>query len=83
MICSTGIAGSEGKIWQDNRRFTLFHLRDLGLGKSRIEDTIMTEVSALIEHLNKKLDQPCELSWIINVAILNIIWGMIACKLVV
>ena len=78
----TGIVSSEGKVWQDNRRFALTNLKDLGLGKSRLEDTIMMEVSALLEQLDKKLDKPCELSWIINVAVLNIIWGMIACKLI-
>ena len=76
-----GIGASEGKVWQDNRRFTLHHLKDLGFGKSRLEDTIKLEVSALLEQLDKSLGKPCELSWIINVAILNIIWGMIACKL--
>ena len=40
----------------------------------------MIEVSDLIEQFDKKLGQPCELSWMINVAILNIIWGLIACK---
>ena len=80
LINITGILGSDSKIWQDNRRFALAHLRDLGLGKSKLEDTIMIEVSALIEQFDKKLGQPCELSWMINVAILNIIWGLIACK---
>ena len=50
------------------------------MGKSRLEDTIMVEVSALLEQLDKKLDKPCELSWILNVAILNVIWGLIACE---
>ena len=76
----TGIVTAESKTWQDNRRFALFHLRDLGLGKSKLQETIMVEVLALLEQLDKKLNEPCELSWIINVAILNIIWALVACK---
>ena len=76
----SGILSATDRVWRDNRRFALSHLRDLGMGKSKLEDTIKYEVSAVIKELDKKLDQPCELSWIINVAVLNIIWGLIACK---
>ena len=64
----------------ENRRFALSHLRDLGFGKSRLEHHITQEVSTLIEYLNKEVNKPCELSWSINVAVLNVIWGLVACK---
>ena len=71
---------SDGLLWQNNRRFSLRHFKDLGLGKSFIEDTIIYEVNALLDVFDKHLDAPYEVSWSINIAISNIIWGLTACK---
>ena len=82
LFCSnvSGIVFSESKVWQTNRRFGLSHLRDLGMGKSSLQDTIMTEVTALIQNFDQHLNQPFELTWSINIAILNVIWGLVASK---
>ena len=54
-------------------------LRDLGMGKSRLEDTIQNEAEMLIKYLNKlNLEAPVGLDLHINVAALNVIWQMSA-----
>ena len=67
-------------MWQVNRRFGLSHLRDLGMGKSSLQETIMTEVIALMKNFDHHLDKPFELTWSLNIAILNVIWGLVASK---
>ena len=38
-------------MWQEQRRFTLRHLRDLGFGKTSIENQMMDEVDDLIREI--------------------------------
>ena len=66
--------------WQKNRRFALMHLRDLGLGKLFVEDTIKYEVDALLKVFDDHVNKPYEMSWDINTAVFNVIWGLVACK---
>ena len=48
-----GVLHSNGTEWQDQRRFTLKHLRDLGFGKSSMEDQILEEADKLCKLLEK------------------------------
>ncbi|XP_021960494.2 cytochrome P450 18a1 [Folsomia candida] len=48
-----GLSPTEGKIWEELRRFTLRQLRDFGFGKQSMEELIMVEVAELIEHLKR------------------------------
>lgn len=76
---NTGVSTSTGKIWSDNRRFLLRHLRDLGMGKTHLEHSIMVEAKMLVDHLEMtSVDKPAEVDWSINVAVLNVIWQMLA-----
>jgi methyl farnesoate epoxidase/farnesoate epoxidase len=44
----------DGEFWQEQRRFTLRHLRDLGfVGKTSIEDQMMEEISDLISDITE------------------------------
>ncbi|XP_037799520.1 cytochrome P450 2L1-like isoform X1 [Penaeus monodon] len=74
----TGIIVSNGQIWQNNRRFTLRHLRDLGMGKTRLEEAIQREAVCLVEDFARHAGRPAPLPWSINVAVLNVIWQMVA-----
>ncbi|XP_042870721.1 cytochrome P450 2L1-like isoform X2 [Penaeus japonicus] len=76
----TGIIISSGLIWQNNRRFTLRHLRDLGMGKTRLEEAIQHEAVCLVEDFARHTGRPGPLPWSINVAVLNVIWQMVAGK---
>ncbi|OWA51966.1 Cytochrome P450 2B19 [Hypsibius exemplaris] len=46
-----GLVFSEGELWKSHRRFALSTLRDLGMGKNWLEDTIITEVQELCDIL--------------------------------
>ncbi|RXG71463.1 cytochrome P450 2L1 [Armadillidium vulgare] len=75
---ASGIIFSNGSHWHHNRRFLLRHLRDLGMGKSKIEGIMMTEVEDLVEDFRNLTKEPSKLPFSINVAILNIIWQLVA-----
>jgi hypothetical protein len=47
------LAQSSGSEWAEQRRFALRQLRDLGFGKSSMEDTILDEVDKLANLLSK------------------------------
>ena len=48
-----GLLASTGKEWQEQRRFTMRQLRDLGFGKSSMEDAINDEVEKLVKLLEE------------------------------
>ncbi|XP_071548209.1 cytochrome P450 2L1-like [Panulirus ornatus] len=73
-----GIVFSNGAIWQTHRRFVLRHLRDLGMGKSRLEAAIQHEAVYLVEELRKHTNQPTLLPTFLNIAVLNVIWKLVA-----
>ncbi|KAK4328291.1 hypothetical protein Pmani_001275 [Petrolisthes manimaculis] len=73
-----GISGSNGERWHNNRRFTLRQLRDLGMGKSRLVEAVHRQASMLVEELKKQSGQPAPIPHALNVAIINVIWQMVA-----
>ncbi|XP_063775288.1 cytochrome P450 2K1-like [Pseudophryne corroboree] len=72
-----GIAFSEGENWKVMRRFTITTLRDLGMGKSTLEDKIAEESVHLTDYIasfkGKQFDDPM----ILNAAVANIIVAII------
>ncbi|XP_066974435.1 cytochrome P450 2L1-like isoform X1 [Macrobrachium rosenbergii] len=73
-----GIVNANGQLWLNNRRFTLRHLKDLGMGKSHLGEAIEKEAQFLVEDFKKYLNKPTSLPWSINVAVLNVLWQMMA-----
>ena len=71
-----------GQFWQEQRRFTMRHLRDLGFGKTSIEDQMMGEVGDLIKDMEKSSQSDktrvVDLKGIFQVSVLNILWAIIA-----
>ncbi|GFX99253.1 cytochrome P450 18a1 [Trichonephila clavipes] len=47
-----------GLPWKEQRRFSLHMLKDLGFGKSHLEDMIKEEISDLLNHLAKMEGKP-------------------------
>ncbi|KFM67322.1 Cytochrome P450 2J2, partial [Stegodyphus mimosarum] len=45
-------------VWQEQRRFVVQSMKDLGLGKSKIEGHILEEISNFLEVLNKHNGEP-------------------------
>ena len=54
-----GIANSQGIEWQEQRRFALQNLRNLGFGKSSMEDGITDEIHELCSNIRSKIDPIC------------------------
>jgi len=47
----TGLIFTQGPLWEEQRRFTVRHLRDLGFGKTSIENQIKDEINELIKEM--------------------------------
>jgi len=76
-----GVIFNGGERHKTNRRFLIFHLKNMGMGKSYIEESIMKEAQMVVDCLGKSYtDKPVQLDRTINLAILNIVWQMIASK---
>ncbi|KAF2363760.1 Cytochrome P450 [Trinorchestia longiramus] len=76
-----GVINSDGPRWVENRRFLLRHLRDLGMGRTTLEDSIHDEAAMLVDHLEKTcVDKPTVMDVFINGAVVNVIWQMLASK---
>jgi cytochrome P450 len=47
-----GLAFSTGKMWRENRRFSLHALRDFGIGRNTLQPQIMDQATQLIANLH-------------------------------
>merc|ERR1719464_1861281 len=72
-----GVTFSQGRYWQEQRRFLLRNLRDFGFGKSEMEDTLLDEVEKLSKELQKSIGKPISLAGILNLSILNALWSIL------
>ena len=53
VICYfTGVLMTEGELWKEQRRFTIKHLKDVGVGKSSLEGIILDEIRELVSDMN-------------------------------
>jgi len=69
-----GVISSEGKAWQEQRRFSLKTLRDFGFGKQGMEELIQEEVDLFKGLIDKKNGEPFDFINQFNVPILNALW---------
>ncbi|XP_069163629.1 cytochrome P450 2L1 isoform X1 [Procambarus clarkii] len=75
-----GMLSSEGPVWHHNRRFAIQQLKNLGMGKSLLEVTVQREARRLLSDLEHTLGQPTEITWNINVCIVNVLWELVAAR---
>ncbi|KAL7644651.1 UNVERIFIED_CONTAM: hypothetical protein RMT77_004192 [Armadillidium vulgare] len=73
-----GIVISNGIHWQNIRRFTLRHLRDLGMGKSKFVSHIHYEAADLIKVMKKQAGIPAPVPKALTPAVSNVIWQLVA-----
>merc|ERR1719167_1131029 len=57
-----GVLSSSGKIWHDNRRFTLRQLRELGMGKSKMVTAVQEQAQLLVGVLARQSDKVAPVS---------------------
>jgi len=80
-VPDTGILYADGECWRNNRRFLLFNLKNLGMGKTHLEHSMNDEIVKFVDYIEQNLvDQPKDMDYTINVLVLNIIWQMLASK---
>ena len=72
-----GVMFSNGREWQEQRRFTLKNLRDFGFGKLSMEGIIMEELEKVVKMLSKTSGQTQVLKLKMNIAILNALWYIV------
>ena len=74
----------DGEFWQEQRRFTLRHLRDLGFGKTSIEDQMMEEINDLISEITATAksdpEHVVDFKAIFSVSVINILWAIVGGK---
>lgn len=75
-----GVVFSKGDIWHTNRRFSLRQLKNLGMGKSALSSAVHAQALKLVEALKEEAGKPGPITPALNVAIVNVIWQMIASK---
>lgn len=60
-----------GEPWKDLRRFSLHMLKDLGLGKSRMEEHIQEEIEELLEHIEQFSGKPFRIRGLLTSSVSN------------
>ena len=65
---------TDGEVWQEQRRFTLRHLRDFGFGKNRMEALIMEEVNEFISWLKTQETASISMEHKFELSVLNSLW---------
>lgn len=72
---------NDGHDWQEQRRFSLRHLRDLGFGRTSSEGLIQEEIHDLADEIHSKsLAHPqrvVNLKGMFNLSLINILWALI------
>ncbi|XP_068136105.1 cytochrome P450 2K6-like isoform X2 [Hyperolius riggenbachi] len=72
-----GVAFSNGENWKEMRTFAVSVLRDYGMGKTAIEDTIIGEAGCLLKTIRSYGGKPFNNQVILNAAVANIIASML------
>ena len=72
-----GIVSVQGDFWKEQRRFSQTVLKDLGIGKSVIEQKIVEELSFFTERLKELSTSPFDRRDTLQVAVANVIGNVI------
>jgi len=76
-----GLLNTEGPMWEEQRRFTVRKLRDMGLFKSSIENITLEEVKTTLKHFElyaNKGDPISDKQMMFNGAVINTLWAIVA-----
>ena len=75
---------AKGDFWEEQRRFSHRNMRELGFGKSSIEDQMMEEINDLISEMSEtaksNAEHVVEFNDIFKLSIVNIVWGIVGLK---
>jgi hypothetical protein len=77
-----GVFFSSGRLWQEQRRFALRHLRDFGFGKTSMEGLIHEEceecVNSILNEVKNTKDSVISVHDKFGVSVINILWAIMA-----
>ena len=73
-----GLIFGNGATWVDQRRFSLHALKNLGFGKSAMEETIEQEVGELCCFLEQDKLKAIDVRHKYNIAVLNTLWRIVS-----
>ncbi|XP_013774212.1 cytochrome P450 2U1-like [Limulus polyphemus] len=71
-----GIVQSEGKIWQEHRRFALKTLRDFGFGKLSLEGRVLEIAKDILNALKQTYETPYDMSNLLANSTTNVICSL-------
>ncbi|RXG64389.1 cytochrome P450 2L1 [Armadillidium vulgare] len=75
-----GVFGTNGVHWHSIRRFMLRHLRDLGMGKSKLVSAIHFEALELVQAFKAQAGKAVPITKAVTPAVINVVWQMVASK---
>ncbi|XP_028159269.1 probable cytochrome P450 305a1 [Ostrinia furnacalis] len=73
-----GITFADGPLWREHRQFTVKHLRNIGFGKTGMERDIQSELSNILDYIDKNNDKPINPKNILPAAVMNVLWKYVA-----
>jgi len=73
-----GIINANGHNWENNRRFTLRKLRDIGVFKSSVELFIMEEAHTLLRFFERNAGKPLSGKQVFNGPVVNSLWRIVS-----
>ncbi|XP_054167753.1 cytochrome P450 2C31-like [Oppia nitens] len=71
IIGPEGFGSMSGQVWREQRRFLLHKFRDLGFGKTSMEDHIIDEINHLSELIDKTLDTETNTRELFGISVSN------------
>ncbi len=74
---TSGIFDNHGPNWRITRRTTLSSLRDFGVGKTSLEDTILEEADGIVRALDENEGRPFNPIPTLSCATINIICSIV------
>ena len=75
---SRGLLFSEDKEWKEQRRFTMRSLKDLGFGKTTMEEDINQEVEKLVQRLKQECEgKATRLNSLMSLSVVNALWVLL------
>lgn len=76
----TGITFADGPLWREHRQFTVKHLRNIGFGKTGMEREIQSELSNILNYIDKNNDKAINPKSVLPAAVMNVLWKYVAGK---
>ena len=79
VYANKGLLFSSGELWKQSRRFSLHHLRNFGMGRSKQESIIHDQVQELLDEVVVPNEgKPINIEKSLSIAIVNVIWDIVS-----